>query len=761
MSGKVYFMRKFPNIRNPLRVCLYVILCALCIRQSAQSNDRIFTQGWFLRDLALIAVWALGMLASFRVSRWLRHWRDADKDSSYSAIYGHSRRSSAAGGMMTLEWILLAALAVYALSAVAWIPKYYFVSWPITLNSVRVNHKAVQVWFILLSWGSVPLFTLWNPRRWLPALLTIGLIAAEIACCWMLLNHTGFTAPYSDDHPSFLFRISEFLASFPWRENYVPYWNAGVANSVITSSGVAGYAILGAPLWLLLPPHIASPYVFLFTFVFFIPWMTYGGFRAAGLSKVGALLGAIFALAQGSLFILWMLRFGTVGASLAMAMLPAALAFLYAAAMRARPSNRVLVGMVVSLFFMGQWPPMLMLGIPLGLLVLGYARQWWNSRARWPFLLAAALTGVTLLPTIIGAVLGKEVLGHVLENQPGAAPGFATLHREFLTILMSICADMNPLMLFAGLAGMWVMPWPRLRRWIVVPTLFLALVFTFGPVYFPNMQLNRMGIVASCLMALPAACVLRKVLTSRTELAPLLQATVLALLLCTLQNIPRFYGGRTPDPYVGTRQSVQDLVTWVQANVPEDGRLLFAGSVVHAYGRGHIAYLPKLTGREMMSCDYYGFPPGMVEMDYPPRAFRAQQDGCLSFMRLHGVTHVISFRNSHIAYYRSKPEQFKEVAILHEHLESRDNEYVVFEVKDSGGRFEKGSGHIVANFNRITVDFDNPPPQEAVIRYTWSEQLTVKPPAELYPHDAGDEVTFIGIRPNGASHINIRYKNRF
>ena len=99
-----------------------------------------------------------------------------------------------------------------------------------------------------------------------------------IACCCGIPD---FTAPYSDDHPSFLFRIAEFFGAFPWRENYVPHWNAGVVNSVITSSGVAGYALLGAPLWLLAEPHLAAPYVLLFAFVIFVPWFTACAFRAA------------------------------------------------------------------------------------------------------------------------------------------------------------------------------------------------------------------------------------------------------------------------------------------------------------------------------------------------------------------------------------------------------------------------------------------------------------------------------------------------
>lgn len=756
-------MPRLPDTRKALKILLYAVLyavlCTLCIRQSARSNVCIFTDGWLFRDLKLIAVWLLGMAGSFWVSVRLRGWLGS-AGAGGEACSGQSRRS-VFSGLRPLEWILLAALAVYALTAVAWIPAYYFVAWPITTGVSVHSLRAVQLWFMLLSWGAVPLCTLWNPRRWLPKALAVGLLAAEVVCCWALLTRTGFTAPYSDDHPSFLFRIAEFFGAFPWRENYVPYWNAGVVNSVITSSGVAGYAILGAPLWLLLPPHVASPYVFLFVFVFFVPWMTYAGFRAAGLSKVGALLGAIFALAQGPLFMLWLLRFGTVGAALAMAMFPPALAFLYAAAMRPRPSRRVLVGMVASIFLMGQWPPMLMLGLPLGLLVLGHARRWWRSPSRGVFLVAASVAVVVLVPTVVGALLGKEVLGHVMERPSGAEPSLGALRRACLTTFMSVCADMNPLMLFAGLAGMWFMPWRRLRGWVAAPLALLAAAFTFGSVYLPNMQLARMGVVASCLMALPAACVLRKVLTSRERFAPLLQATVLALLLCTLQNIPRHYGGRTPDAYVGVRQIVRDLTEWIQSNVPEDGRLLFAGSAVHAYGRGHIAYLPKLAGREMMACDYYGFPRGMVEMNYPPRAFRAQPEGCYDFARLHGVTHVISFRRDPIDYYRSRPHHFREVAILVDRDETKDRDFVIFEVKDSGGRFLQGRGKVVADFNRISVDFGETPPEEAVVRYNWSDRLVVDPPAKLHPYDASDGVVFIGIRPNGASRVDVRYESRF
>ena len=58
-------MLKLPDMRKALGVLFYLAFCMMCVRLSAMSNDRIFTSGWFPRDLGLVFAWALGMAASF------------------------------------------------------------------------------------------------------------------------------------------------------------------------------------------------------------------------------------------------------------------------------------------------------------------------------------------------------------------------------------------------------------------------------------------------------------------------------------------------------------------------------------------------------------------------------------------------------------------------------------------------------------------------------------------------------------------------
>ena len=70
-------------------------------------------------------------------------------------------------------------------------------------------------------------------------------------------------------------------------------------------------------------------------------------------------------------------------------------------------------------------------------------------------------------------------------------------------------------------------------------------------------------------------------------------------------------------------------------------------------------------------------------------------------------------------------------------------------------------GTVHAGFNRLTVLLDDPLAPQAVLAYNWDDRLSVTAPAQIAPVEVGPGVTFIGLRPNGAKTINIRYRSRF
>ena len=129
-----------------------------------------------------------------------------------------------------------------------------------------------------------------------------------------------------------------------------------------------------------------------------------------------------------------------------------------------------------------------------------------------------------------------------------------------------------------------------------------------------------MSVAFSLLLVPAAALALRYLLLRRGRLWAGLQGVALALLVLLVPNAGSLYAGKGVAPFAAMPKWIADFSAWVGENVPENGRLLFAGRTSHAYGRGHVAYLPLLAGREMLACDYYEFPPGLAETDSPPRS---------------------------------------------------------------------------------------------------------------------------------------------
>ncbi len=699
-----------------------------------------------LHDASLLLLWAAGLAAVFLAFRKgvSTPWRTPR----------HERGPPPTAAL----WVLWVVAVVFSLTTVVHFGRYYFLNWPVAPGPVGTLLRRTVLHFIVLSWLAAAALLRWDPRRWLVPLLATTLVAGQVLCGFVFLRTLGGQPIWSDDHPSFMFRMAEFWGSFPWRENYLPYWNAGLVNSVLVPSGSTGFALFMAPLWWVAEPHQVFSLAIALTYIVLVPWITTAALRSLGLGWSGALPGGILALCAGRLFFVWMLHFGTAGAALSWTMLPAATAFLYAVAIRRKTGGWVCAGLVLTMFFMAQWPPSMLLGLPLGLVTLLHARRWWPHRARWALFGCAAVLAVLLLHNLWVVLQGnRDLVGYTLAA-PRGPRGLADVYQQFRKVVVPGSLETNPVAMVLGILGAWALPWRRLRRYVLTVFLVILLVATLGPVYAPQLQSERMAIAGGMLALVPAACWLRRLWAARTTAAVIPQATFLALLLMGVGNTARIYGSRGYAPFVPMLPGVHQVVDVVRNHVPEDGRLLFAGPTKHAYGRGHVAYLPLLTGREMMACDYYDFPPGRVELDYPPRAARTRPGGLHGFMALHGATHVVTHHARYIDHFRARPGQFRELLFVPSGFGSG---YTFFEVLGAGRRFHRGSGTVHATFNRIRVRLEDPSQPEIVLAYNWHERLETAAPAELFPYDTGLGAVFVGVRPAGLGEIDIRYRNRF
>ena len=445
-----------------------------------------------------------------------------------------------------------------------------------------------------------------------------------------------------------------------------------------------------------------------------------------------------------------MLHFGTVGASFAMACLPLAYATTYSLVHQGRRGPWRLALLVVSVLGVSQWPPGLLMLSPLALsMLLSYRR-----------ITRPTLIALTIAVTVYLALFWSELV--VLLNSGQDTVQFATqghsgplmTGEQFIegwNHLLDHCRQAHPVILFLGFGGLPFLRRPGLRRWLAPPIIALACMTAWGPKLMPHLELSRMALPLVFAGIIPAALVLERLLRTHNPYLGVMRAFLVALLLLGEYAVSRVYGNKTLAPYVTMSSEMDHLVEWIRKNVPEHTRVMIAGNASHAFGGGHVAYLPMLTGREMMTSDYYAFPPQQVEYHYPPKPYRNSPEGYATFAKIYRVSYVMAYRGNYRQYLADHPDFFERVPA------DEVGTYENIEVYRINQSLPEVAYTVAATFNQLDVTVDDPE-AAVVLHYNWLDGMEAASPVELYPHSVDDQITLVGVKPNGESSFAIRYE---
>ena len=600
-------------------------------------------------------------------------------------------------------------------------------------------------------------------RRWLPAALLALLLGGQFWCARAAWGVVGGQVPWGFDHPSFMFRLKEFGALFPFAlGGYNPWWNAGTEHFVGVTSGAHGYGVLLWPLLKIWDPHVFYGAAFTFWFVFGFPWLAVVSARAAGLGRAGALCAGILACGADRGVFLWAWHFGTVGAmTSAMMALPTA-ALGYRLAVRGRGGAGTALALGVAAWLTCLWTPGVFICAGLGLGWLCSFRAWTWRANRWLFAagaLALALLAPWLWTTLFPCRNVVEYVGMEL-----ARPAWTAMLANGAGRLLRSLQEIHPAIAILGLLGAVVVAPRDMRRWTLPALLLLAAIAGWSRELKPLSQLDRMAIPLALVAAFPAAALCDCLFgaaappgRARRWAWAAAQGLVLATLLLGFRSVQLHYANQKPGPLRTLPESMRTLADWIRANVPEDGRLGFAGRAVHFYGGGNVAYLPVLTHREMMADDYYGFPRGTIEYDYPPSFYRRSFDGFLFFSRAYGITHWIATDPALFGFLESRPDHFETAFALP--VLGRDVR--IYRLKDPGPgtRFFEGAGRVAARENRLEVFPADPAADRLVLRYNWRAGLVCRTPgAAIEPFAVDENLRFIAVRPGGNARVEIGYR---
>jgi hypothetical protein len=124
------------------------------------------------------------------------------------------------------------------------------------------------------------------------------------------------------------------------------------------------------------------------------------------------------------------------------------------------------------------------------------------------------------------------------------------------------------------------------------------------------------------------------------------------------------------------------------------------------------------------------------------------------FFDSYNVTHVLTYQDKWNRYLDSHPDVFRK----EKDVPSHDLTIALYTVRRPFRALVKGTGRVSARFNRIDVVLDETD-GDVVLPYNWIDGLRAPDGVEIFPYEADEEITLIGVRPGGTRNFSITYRN--
>lgn len=643
-------------------------------------------------------------------------------------------------------FVLLLLMGLYLFSSSALNPVFYYLNWPPT-----VPWELGKGWLertLLLTAVLVPVILIAGKRY--KYFLLAALAVCQLSAFAALWKATGGEPLYRVDHPAFFFRLWSFGQSMPRFIYYDPFWNGGKVMPYLSASGILSPGFFLWPVWKYLETHLAYTPAFGFLFLFVVPALAALSARIMSRSREMAVTAAFLSLGTCHFYFIHLVHYGTIGSLFATAFLMPLSASLYQIVIKNKTGLPILAVLFISGFFLLCWPPAALMAIPMAITILFNAK----SLTRRSFISLAVFAVVMFFAFLLPLL---SLLTHSDVQSFARTTNSLFSQEAFVSgwlVLADLLRQTHPVILFLGIAGSFFLPSKGMRRWFVPILLASMIIAGWGREWKTDLQLDRMFINALFIAILPAAWAASTFLRSKTVYAVLASALISALLIMGGYNTVKYMGNEGRAKFRTMSPEIKQMVSWIKNNTPDNGRIMFAGAAVHGYSAAKIAALPVYTEREMMSCDYYGFSPKLVEYNYPTREFRKHGRERLSlFMDLYNITHVVTYHEDWKGVFRKHNDQYEEMISF--------GKKTIFKVKRRNSMFIKGSGSVKAGINSINVKL-NDSAKPAVIKYNWVDGLTSSDDCvTLSPYETGTSVKLIAIEPNGAEKMTISYDRWF
>ena len=606
------------------------------------------------------------------------------------------------------------------------------------------------------------------------------LLFLQVLIAIVFIKHADGRLLFSDDHPSFLYRLQMLAEHFPRIPFYNPEWNGGYLAREFFPSGVLNIFFLSFPIisyfenfstleagknYTLLIPYL---------FIFIVPWSVYLSGRILKLGRTTSVVAGIFALGPSLGYFEWLLKYGTLGFCLSAGLIPLCFALAFRLALdRRRPNALHVIGLLLVSFCTLSWTLSFIVLLPLLLVALwNFNITFGRDRASklllfviafvafngpWmlifiresnvsKFVQESSLPGTSVKTSRPRATILEEAkrkydraltqseeekYKHIVSTSQSGAKKFAKKSKKRIRALIG---KVNPLILLLSVSGFFLIRRRFLRQTLCYTILWLLLIAAIGDEVKPQLELKRMIIPCSLLMCLLSAksfvyLLRRSLLTWKSKtgmFSKSLSFTTLVIMLGCLIITPlcvsAMYLNRSDERYTFEPSDLHELVNAIKTYGGE-GRTFFLGFILHELGA--LNYASQDGGHVAPLTKWSGKPlyashfyhARWSSVDPIPSWYRRQgKKGIEEFLDLFNVTAVITFKREWRDYCQTS-ENYEEVYF--------------------GGRFrvfkrkQKTSGYFLSGDGKVEVLKDGlrvfPKTEKSVLKFRSIDNLKVTP----------------------------------
>ncbi len=618
----------------------------------------------------------------------------------------------------------------------------------------------------------------WNGSFFGMRLEHLFLLSVQILIGFLFLEFAHGRMLFSDDHPSFYYRLILLRDHFPLIPFYNTDWNAGYSAREFFPSGVLNFFFLVSPLLYFLPDFASVSGAHWYTvmialvFVGIVPWAIYLAGRVLQFSPAVSCLAAVLALGSSSGYYEWLLKYGTIGFSLSVGLLPLTLALCYRMALEdEEPTWSTTIALLVVSSLALCWTLSSLVVLPILLFALiDYRKTFARERLLKIFIFAllfSVLNGPWILTFLTESKVGSFLSGASLpgshashfsgELSQAASDPFKA---QFVRV-QQLFAKVNPILVLFAIPGLFLLARRVLARVLGATLLWLMFCVAVIDSLKPQLELKRMILPAAFLAAIPAAYAIDHLYRRALHMlegralyrapALLIVCVLAAGVVATPISTAATFLNRSHEKYRFADEEVWRLSEAI-AEHGGSGRVFFSGFILHELGQswwaaqdgGHIAPLAYLSGKPMYAFDYYHRRWSTV--DPIPSEFREQGSaGIERFLDMINASSVITHKREWAKYCQSTPG-YKEVAKI--------GRFRIFERNPHpDGYVQSGDAQLEVARDTILVTPRSP---KVVLRFRYHPRLKISPsegvrivPVDMFTEEVGggrtELVRYVGL----------------